>query len=290
VTINFNREKTSARSLDLNHGQFAESMIEIRGLQFAYPDGTSVIGDISQSVPIGSTLGVVGPSGCGKSTLLAIIAGLLTPTGGSIELPLKGSDHQLAMLFQQDTVLPWLTVRANVALFARFKSHGLRPSIFRNFARNRNVLRDPALRKRVDELLALVDLSNLADRYPYQLSGGQRRRLAFLTAVAPEPRILLLDEPLSSLDEPTRVGVHQDMFRISRLMGMTIILVTHDLAEAISLSDRVVVLSKAPSSISFEHDVPFGSERNMLELRNTPEFLQLYGDVWENLSAQMVKD
>jgi ABC-type nitrate/sulfonate/bicarbonate transport system ATPase subunit len=174
------------------------------------------------------------------------------------------------MVFQKDTLLPWLTVAQNVALY--FKFH-------------------PAPRaevqQRVEWLLELAGLDGFERAYPYQLSGGMRRRVAFLAAVAPLPSLLLLDEPFSSLDEPTRVAIHQDVYAIVRRLGMTAVIVTHDLAEAISLCDEVVILTRRPGSVAVRHQVPFGNDRNMLELRQSTEFLALYGRVWHDLSEQL---
>ena len=114
-----------------------------------------------------------------------------------------------------------------------------------------------------------------------------RRRVQFLAGVAPRPKVLLLDEPFSSVDEPTRVGIHQDVFRVLREMKMTTILVTHDLAEAITLCDRILIFSRRPAIISHDHQIPFGNDREMQHLRGTPEFLETYGRLWDDLSVQI---
>jgi ABC-type nitrate/sulfonate/bicarbonate transport system ATPase subunit len=139
----------------------------------------------------------------------------------------------------------------------------------------------------VNELLVMVGLERFADAYPYQLSGGMRRRVAFLAGVAPDPQLLLLDEPFSSVDEPSRVEIHQQVHEVIRKQHTTTILVTHDLAEAVTLSDRVVILSAGPARVVADHPVPFGQEREMMELRNDPAFLELYGRLWEDLRAQI---
>jgi ABC-type nitrate/sulfonate/bicarbonate transport system ATPase subunit len=175
------------------------------------------------------------------------------------------------MVFQKDTLLPWLTVRDNVALYFRF-NHASKASV----------------RARVDELIELVGLTAFANAYPYQLSGGMRRRAALLAAVAPNPSVLLLDEPFSSLDEPTRVAVHQDMLRIIEQNRMTAVLVTHDIAEAISLCDEVVILTSRPGRVFRRHTIPFGRHRNVLELREERRFLDLYATLWHELSLQLV--
>jgi len=133
----------------------------------------------------------------------------------------------------------------------------------------------------------LAGLGGAERKFPYQLSGGMRRRTAFLASVAPHPRTLLLDEPFSALDEPTRIGIHQDIFNIVKREGITVLLITHDLGEAISLSDQVLVLTSQPASVFSRFDIPFGDERNFLELRENPRFLDLYGHVWEQLAVQI---
>lgn len=242
---------------------------------FGYEPGAPVIDEMTMDVPEGAIVGIVGPSGCGKSTLLALMAGLVTPDTGSIQLSAehrRPPRHPLTMMFQKDTLLPWLTVEDNIGLHFRFK-----PDRARRAER----------RDRIQRLIDLAGLSGSERKYPYQLSGGMRRRTAFLTAIAPGPRVLLLDEPFSALDEPTRIGIHQDVFDIVKEAGITVVLITHDLGEAVSLSDRVLVLSARPASVVADFAVPFGAERNMLELREHSEFLELYGRTWEALSTQI---
>jgi NitT/TauT family transport system ATP-binding protein len=269
-----------------NEATSARTVIRTDDVRFAYPDGTLVLDGISEAVPEGKTLGVVGPSGCGKSTLLALVAGLIQPSAGSVQLVTDASDrHPLSMLFQKETLLPWLTVSQNVALYSRFKGNRRRRGIRANRMPRRSL--DPVVQERVTELLHLVKLEEHADKYPYQLSGGMRRRLAFLSTIAPDPQILLLDEPFSALDEPTRIGIHQDVFKIARSMNTTMLLVTHDLAEALTLCDRVIILSQRPATVAIAHSVPFGDVRDMLELRASEDFLHLYGELWHDLSLQM---
>jgi ABC-type nitrate/sulfonate/bicarbonate transport system ATPase subunit len=260
------------------------NMLELRELVFSYPRGIEVLDHISLSIAPGEIVGIVGPSGCGKSTLLYLIAGLYTPISGAIERrPVSGDRHPLSMVFQKDTLLPWLTTAENVRFFARFKKKGVR----RWMKRFRPTGEQKALDRRVDALLEMVHLEDRAAAFPYQLSGGMRRRLQFLAGVAPRPEILLLDEPFSSVDEPTRIGIHQDVFEVIRSLKMTTILVTHDLAEAITLCDRLVILSKRPAVIAAEHRIPFGEQRDMLHIRNTREYLDVYGRLWSDLSKEI---
>ena len=133
----------------------------------------------------------------------------------------------------------------------------------------------------------MVNLLEFADYYPSQLSGGMKRRVAMLTAVVSRPDLLLLDEPFSALDEPTRIAIHGDLYMLIRTLKISAVLVTHDLAEALTLSDRVLLLSRAPAKIVSEHRAPFGVERNMFDLRGTPAFLEAYGRLWSTLKEQL---
>ena len=246
---------------------------------FSYPDGIKALSGVSFDIRQGSILGICGPSGCGKSSLLALLAGLHAPTAGKIRWvdpdgPESERSHPLCMVFQKDTLLPWLTASGNVGLFARF---------------NKKARKDPKQSELVEELIEMVGLTAFKDAYPYRLSGGMRRRLAFIVSMAAQPRILLLDEPFSALDEPTRIAVHQDVLRIVRRLNTTVVIVTHDLAEAASLCDEVIVLSNRPGKVASQHVVPFGEDRNILELRKDPRFLNLYGELWDDLSRQIVK-
>jgi ABC-type nitrate/sulfonate/bicarbonate transport system ATPase subunit len=181
-----------------------------------------------------------------------------------------GSRRKLTIVFQKDTVLPWLTVAQNVAFGLRYLKLGKLEK-----------------RSRVERLIQLGGLWEFRDAHPYQLSGGMRRRVAFLAGVAPFPKVLLLDEPFSALDEPTRLSIHADVLAIVREFEMTVVLVTHDLGEAISLGDQVHVLTKRPSHVAASHSVPFGLERDVLALRETAEYHDLYRAVWHDLRAQI---
>ncbi len=249
----------------------ANPAIVLENVSFSYPNGYQALRSISLEIPRGRSVGIVGPSGCGKSTLLALLAGFYQPSGGKIfQTQFDVARHPQTMVFQKDTLLPWLTTVQNVKLFYKFH-RGVRAEID----------------ARVAELIQLAALDGFEKSYPYQLSGGMRRRVAFLSAVAPMPERLLLDEPFGSLDEPTRVAIHQDVLKIIRRLNITVVLVTHDLAEAISLCDEVVILTRGPGTLFSSHTIPFGRERDLLELRQTPEFLRLYGILWHELSLQL---
>jgi ABC-type nitrate/sulfonate/bicarbonate transport system ATPase subunit len=254
----------------------ARAKVRMRDVGFAYPTGTEALASVHLDIVPGQVVSVVGPSGCGKSTLLQLISGLAKPTSGQVHVDHAsvGDGAPISMVFQVDTLVPWLKVSANATLanrFSRFRKPG----------------RDKQVKERAAAMLEMVGLASYADMFPYQLSGGMRRRLACVTAMAPLPGLLLLDEPFSAVDEPTRVQIHQDVLNIVREFGMTVVLATHDLAEAVTLSDRVVILSKRPGTVIKEHVVPFGRQRNVVDLRQSPEFLRLYGELWTDLSGQL---
>jgi NitT/TauT family transport system ATP-binding protein len=249
------------------------AVASLHDVQFTYPNGTRAISSLTLDIDEGRILGICGPSGCGKTSLLNILAGLRSPTAGTIDWFAGPADarHPISMVFQKDTLLPWRTVEQNAGFY-----HSL----------NRD--RRAGSAELIAELVEMVGLADFAKAYPYQLSGGMRRRLAFIGAVAAQPRLLLLDEPFISLDEPTKIGIHQDVLRIVRHLGMTVVIVTHDLAEAASLCDRVHILKGRPTSIATTHDVALGSERSVLDLRHEPSFLAIYGALWEDLTKEIL--
>ncbi|MGP3534226.1 ABC transporter ATP-binding protein [Microbacterium sp. RD1] len=252
--------------------------IHFRNAGYSYPSGLEVISGMNLSVRRGESIGIVGPSGCGKSTVLSLIAGLRTVQTGNVEVsPDDSGRHLLSMVFQKDTVLPWLTVEQNIRLHYRFqRARGKRDGLSR-----------ADVDDRIRQLIAMVHLEGFEKAYPYQLSGGMRRRVAVLTSVAAFPQVLLLDEPFSAIDEPSRVAIHQDVFNIVREFGITTVLVTHDLAEAASLCDRVYIMGPRPTSVYSSHEVPFGSDREMMALRESQEFLDLYSTLWGDLRLQI---
>lgn len=249
-------------------------VVELSDIGYSYPNGLEAVAGLSIDVPRGRRIGLVGPSGCGKSTLLRLITGLATPSRGQIRTSFTEDEKRPPILkvFQENTLLPWLTVRRNVALFYHLHP-GWAPRA--------------EISARVDELLVMVGLQAFGDAYPRQLSGGMRRRVAFLASIAPRPQLLLLDEPFSSVDEPTRVEIHQQVRDILDESHTTTILVTHDLAEAISLSDEVLILSARPARVAAVEKISLGREEDLLQLRASAAFLEVYGRLWETLSAQI---
>lgn len=250
----------------------SDEVLRVRDLRYTYPSGLEAVGGISFSLGKGEVLSVVGPSGSGKSTLLSLIAGLVAPDSGSIgwiddQAVTRAKDRQrLAMLFQRDTVLPWRTVEKNI-----------------HFGMECLSIPKAERASWTDTLLKIGGLEQARDLYPRSLSGGMRRRLGLLMALAVRPELLLLDEPFSALDEPTRVGLSSDVLKLAYEYGVSVILVTHDLGEAISVSDRILVVSKRPATVQMTYKVDFGHDRDVFSLRERPEYAALYSELWHQV-------
>jgi ABC-type nitrate/sulfonate/bicarbonate transport system ATPase subunit len=244
------------------------SSLRVEGIskRFTTADGNSILAlvNASLSVAAGEMVSLVGPSGCGKSTLLRMIAGLDEPTTGNVFVGGKritGPSAERGLMFQDPSLFPWLTVRRNVAsgLVAR------------------GVLREK--RHEVDEFLRLVGLDRFANSYPHQLSGGMAQRAALARALINHPKVLLLDEPLGALDAFTRMRMQDEVLRIWQARGTTMLLVTHDIDEAIYMSDRIVIMTPHPGRIEQTIDVTLPRPRH----RNADEFLRLRADILEML-------
>ena len=219
---------------------------------------------LSLSVAAGELVSLVGPSGCGKSTLLRLLAGLEAPDHGELLIgqePITGPNAVRGLVFQDPNLFPWLTVRGNIeaGLVAR------------------GVLREK--RAEVDEFMRLVGLEKFADAYPHHLSGGMAQRVALARALINHPQVLLLDEPLGALDAFTRMRMQDEVLRLWRGRRTTMVLVTHDIDEAIYMSDRIVIMTPRPGRI--ERIIPVDIERP--RDRSSPEFLRLRGDILELL-------
>ncbi len=240
------------------------SSLSISGVSKMYslPGGSSMFAleGFSLSVAAGEMVSLIGPSGCGKSTLLRLIAGLDVPTSGELSVgdePIKGPSASRGLMFQDPNLFPWLSVRRNiqVGLVAR------------------GVL--GRYRREVDEFLRLVGLESFADQYPHQLSGGMAQRAALARALINDPKVLLLDEPLGALDQFTRMRMQDEVLRIWLARGTTMVLVTHDIDEAIYMSDRIVIMTPRPGRI--ERTIEVGLERP--RQRNHPRFLELRAEI-----------
>ena len=247
--------------------------LEVQDLSYSYHsmDGeTKALSNISFSVYAGEFLAVVGPSGCGKSTLLSLICGLLKASEGSVLIdgkPMETGDSRIGYMLQKDHLFEWRTIFSNACL-------GL--EIQRNL--------DEEGRERVRRLLETYGLEDFADARPSELSGGMRQRAALIRTLALEPDILLLDEPFSALDYQTRLAVCDDISTIIREQKKTAILVTHDLSEAVSVADRILILTKRPGRVKDTITIKFPDNAGSpLLRRNCPEFSSYFNEVWKVL-------
>lgn len=236
----------------------------------------AAIADVSLDVGEGEFVSVVGPTGCGKSTLLNIAAGLLSPTSGKLSVfgePLSTLNRRAGYLFQSDALMPWRTALENVTA-------GLE---FRGTSRSET-------RPLGADWLRRVGLAAHGHKYPHELSGGMRKRVALAQTLILDPKILLMDEPFSALDVQTRSLMENELLALWSQDRKTVLFVTHDLEEAISLSDRVVVMSAGPASHpvgTFAIDLP--RPRDVAEIRLTPEFLDLHRKIWQTLKDEVQK-
>ncbi|WP_033342501.1 ABC transporter ATP-binding protein [Catenuloplanes japonicus] len=251
-------------------------MLNVEGLRKTYTgDGRAVeaIRDLTFTVPDGDLTCLVGPSGCGKTTLLKCIAGLLTPSGGTVTLdgtPVTGPPPGMAVVFQEygRSLFPWMRVAANVELPLRQK-------------------RLPRERRRelVHESLAAVGLADAHAAYPWQLSGGMQQRVAIARAIAYEPRVLLMDEPFAAVDAQTRADLEDLIRGLWQRLGVTVLFVTHDIDEAVYLGRRVLILSSSPTVILEDLPIDLPAERDQLHTRATPRFTELRTHVYQQIQA-----
>jgi len=252
-----------------------EKVIEVRGLSLTYHSmecETLALDNIDFDVFKGEFVSIIGPSGCGKTTILSIISGLIKASSGTVlvngEAP-KAKDSQCGYMFQRDNLLPWRTIEKNVFL-------GLE-------VQGKNTKENKA---KALELLDKYGLKDFKRKRPDELSGGMRQRVALIRTLALNPSILLLDEPFSALDYQTRLNVCDDVANIIRLEKKTAILVTHDLQEAISMSDRILVLSKRPAHIKAIYTLDFDKSLTPFEKRQLPEAETLFNKLWGEIQNE----
>ena len=225
----------------------------------------TAVEQVSFTVQPGEFVAIVGPSGCGKSTLLKAIAGLVPLAGGQVTLG-DGPASRVGFVFQTDALLPWRTAIGNIEIALRLA--GERPAVARSRAR---------------ELLAHVGLADAGDRYPAQLSGGMRKRVALARALAYDPAVFLMDESFSALDAQTRIQVGNFFLNILAESGQTVLFVTHDIEEAVTLADRVLVMSRGPGRIVAEIPIDLPRPRDYYASRFDPGFKPLQQSVWDAL-------
>jgi NitT/TauT family transport system ATP-binding protein len=233
------------------------------------------ITDIDLAIPAGRFVAVVGPSGCGKSTLLSLVSGLLPASTGTVTLngtPVREVRTDVGFIFQRDALLPWKTVSENVALSLQFR--GVPRAV---------------LRQRVVEWVTRVGLARFGDNYPHELSGGMRKRAQLAQVMVGDPAVLLMDEPFSALDVQTRNLMENELLNVWGAAGKTVLFITHDLEEAIALSDEIVVMTAGPGRIKARYPVDLPRPRNVTEVRFHPKFVALYERAWADLRDEVTR-
>lgn len=248
-----------------------EKILEVKNICKTYQAQNGEIEalkDINFSVKQGEYISIIGPSGCGKSTLLSIIAGLENKTSGEIYV-----NGKIGYMLQKDNLLEWRTIYKNVLLGLEIQKS-----------------LTPQNKEYVIELLKKYGLYEFKDKYPRQLSGGMRQRVALIRTLAIRPKVLLLDEAFSALDYQTRLMVTEDIYKILKNENITALMVTHDISEAISMSDRVIVLTHRPATVKKIYDIDFEMEnRTPLTCREQPKFSQYFNLMWKELEEKKEK-
>ncbi|MEX2982202.1 ABC transporter ATP-binding protein [Streptomyces sp. C36] len=256
--------------------------IELRGASktFRTPSGAlhTAVRDLDLTVGQGEFVAVVGPTGCGKSTTLTLVSGLEEPTEGEVLVggePVEGIRPEVGFVFQQDALFPWRTVLSNVMAGPRFRGEP-----------------KARARERARDWLARVGLAAFEDRYPHQLSGGQRKRVALAQTFVGDPAILLMDEPFSALDVQTRALMSDELLELwggshSEGRKASVVFVTHDLEEAIALADRVVVMTAGPATVKQIFPIGLPRPRKVESVRLEPEFVEIYREIWSCLGEEV---
>ena len=236
----------------------------------------TAVQDVSLSVAAGEFVSVVGPTGCGKSTLLNVGAGLLQPSTGAVRVfgqPLQGINTRAGYMFQTESLMPWRTAQGNVMAGLEFRGVPLADA-----------------RAQAEDWLRRVGLGGFGDRYPHQLSGGMRKRTSLAQTLALDPDIILMDEPFSALDIQTRQLMENEVLALWASKRKAVLFITHDLDEAIAMSDRVVVLSAGPAARPIgEFAIDLERPRDVAEVRTTPRFIELHKAIWAVLREEVLK-
>ena len=251
-----------------------EKILEVKNVSKKYQNNEGemlAIQNINFRVGKGEFVSIIGPSGCGKSTLLSIVAGLEKKTEGEIYIEgekVEGISPKIGYMLQRDCLLEWRTIFSNAIFGLEVKGK-----------------KDKENKEYVEELLKKYNLYDFRNKYPSELSGGMRQRAALIRTLAVKPKILLLDEAFSALDYQTRIMVTNDIYNILRKENITALIVTHDISEAISMSDRIIVLSKRPGRVKDIHKIDFEIEdRNPINVRESPKFSKYFNTLWKELS------
>jgi NitT/TauT family transport system ATP-binding protein len=236
----------------------------------------TAVRDVTLAIAPGEFVSVVGPTGCGKSTLLNVAAGLLEPSAGSVRVfgePLAGINSRAGYMFQSEALMPWRTARENVMAGLQFRA-----------------VPQAEAAKRADDWLKRVGLGGFGDRYPHQLSGGMRKRTSLAQTLVLDPDIILMDEPFSALDVQTRQLMENEVLELWAAKKKAVLFITHDLDEAIAMSDRVVVLSAGPGTHPIgEFTIDLPRPRDVAEVRSQPRFVELHTQIWGVLRDEVLK-
>ena len=231
--------------------------------------------NVNLEIRRGELVTFIGPSGCGKSTVLNMLAGLLAPTSGQVLYegrPVSGFNTAVGYVTQDDNLLPWRTLLDNVQLALEFKGVGRR-----------------ARRERALQYIRAVGLAGFEGHYPHELSGGMRKRGSIVRTLVYDPQTILMDEPFGPLDAQTRVILQDELLRIWQGSGKTIVFVTHDLVEAIALSDRIVIFTSTPGEVKAIHEVNIPRPRDVFHIHAAPEFREIYDTIWVELREEILK-
>ncbi|WP_197038163.1 MULTISPECIES: ABC transporter ATP-binding protein [Actinomycetes] len=264
---------SAASSSDLDEPGLAIEISSVTRQFMRNGEPFTAIRDVNLEVNLGEFLSVVGPSGCGKSTLLNLVAGLAVPEAGVVKTfgkKVSGVSRDVGFIFQRDALLPWRTAVQNVALPLRYRGKSRKEAD--NTAR---------------EWLDRVGLTKFADSYPSQLSGGMRKRVAIAATLAYQPSIILMDEPFSALDVQTRMIMEDDLLNLWATYRPAVLFITHDLEEAVGLSDRVVVMSASPGRVIGDHQVPLERPRDLLDVRFEQKFTETHEQIWSQLRTEV---
>jgi NitT/TauT family transport system ATP-binding protein len=254
----------------------ARLRITIRDLSKTFTQGPRdipAVSGVSFDVCDKEFVAIVGPSGCGKSTILNMIGSLVAPSSGEIlvdgERVGARPAPQIGYVFQKDTVFPWRTVERNIALGLEYRG-----------------VSAPEIRARVAEAVRLAGLEGFEEAFPATLSGGMRQRVALMRSLIVNPEILLMDEPFGALDTHTKLDLHAELLALWGARRQTVVFVTHDLSEAITLADRVVVMTRRPGTVKLVYDVKLPRPRDVIRVRESEEYLREYGEIWHTLGEE----
>ena len=253
------------------------AIVEMKRVRHGFGQGDKfllVIEDVTLAIGEGEFVAIVGPSGCGKSTLLRVISGLSPPLDGEVRVRGQVVDNvrtDVGYMFQTDALLPWRTVLDNVALPLKFKG-----------------MERAAREARAREWIVTVGLRGFEDAFPHQLSGGMRKRVSLACTLVASPDVILMDEPFSALDVQTRSLMENELMAIWQRERKTVLFVTHDLEEAIALSDKVVVLSARPTKVKAVHKIELPRPRNVLDVRSELAFHTLYTRLWDDMRDEVL--